>query len=98
MTSFQCTMYNVQCTNLKGTKRYGEGSKIFINNSFTSEFKFLFYAVRMAGKGKSLNRWKIRNGIINVQKEQDGPFVEIGHVIDLENLNIPIPARKNERR
>ena len=96
--------------NLRESRRYGEGSKIFINNSFCPEFKFLFYAVRKAARENLINRWKIRNGIIHVQKEVDGSFVEIGqcpififfyitcHVLDLENLKITIAERRNQRR
>ena len=83
--------------NLRDSKRYGDG-KIYINNSFCPEFRFLFYAIRKAAGKKEINRWKIRNGIIHIQKEVDGPFVEIGHVLDLENLKISIPERRNQRR
>ena len=35
---------------------------------------------------------------MHVQKEEDGSFVEVGHVLDLENLKIPIPHRKYNPR
>ena len=76
--------------NLKDTKRYGNG-KVYLNDSFCPEYKFLNYVVRKAGKDKIICRYKIRNGVNYVQKEPNGDFTEIGHVKDLENINIPVP-------
>ena len=78
--------------NLKGTKRYG-GVPIYINNSFCPEFKFLNFVIRKASKNGTINRYKIRNGVTWVQKDAEGDFTQIGHVIDLQNLEIPIPER-----
>ena len=48
--------------NLKGSKRYGE-NKIFVNNSFCEDFRFLNFVIRKAAREKLLNRYKIRNGV-----------------------------------
>ena len=40
--------------NLRDTKRYDVNKRIFINNSFCSEFKFLNYAIRKAHNSKEL--------------------------------------------
>ena len=79
--------------NLKDSNRYGEG-KIFINPSLCKEFKFINYAVRQAKKRNLIHRYSVRNGVTYVQmKEQDETWKEIAHVLDLENLKIPIPPR-----
>ena len=83
--------------NLKGTKRYG-GTPIYINNSFCPEFNFLNFVIRKASKEKLISRYKIRNGVTYVQKDQASDFVQIGHVMDLHNLEIPIPERKKYNR
>ena len=80
--------------NLKGTTRYGEGNKVFINNSFCREFKFLNFVIRKAARVKLIYRYKIRNGVTSIQLKEGGEFVQIGHVLDLENQGIPIPERK----
>ena len=82
--------------NLKGSKRYGE-NKIFVNNSFCVEFRFLNFVIRKAAREKLLNRYKIRNGVTYVQMDTEGDFIEIAHVLDLENLGIPIPPRRNSK-
>ena len=81
-------------TNLKASKRYGENTSVYINDSFCQEFKFLTYVIRRALREKRIHRYKIRNGVPYVQMELSSNFVEIGHVWDLENLKIPIPERK----
>ena len=83
--------------NLKGTRRYGE-QKIFVNNSLCPEFRFLNFVIRKAACEKLINRYKIRNGVSLVQMSPESLFVEIGHVADLENLNIPIPQRRHSGR
>ena len=80
--------------NLRNSKRYGEGTKVYINNSFCPEFKFLFYAIRKASRDRVINHWKIRNGVISIRMDEEGIFHEIGHVLDLENLGVPIPERR----
>ena len=79
--------------NLKDTKRYGDNS-IFINNSFCYEFKFLNFVIRKAAREHSIFKYKIRNGVTYVQMTEEQNFVQIGHVMDLENLGIQIPPRK----
>ena len=79
--------------NLKGTRRYGNTS-VYINNSFTSEFRFLNFAIRKAKKDGQIHFYKIRGGVTYVQKEAESKFVQIGHVLDLQNLGIEIPDRK----
>ena len=80
--------------NLKNSKRYGENSKIYLNDSFCSEFRFLNFVIRKALREYNIYRYKIRNGITYVQKDEYSLFVQIGHVNDLENLQIPIPERR----
>ena len=80
--------------NLKDTRRYGEGNRIYINNSFCPEFKFLNFVIRKATANKSIHRYKIRNGITYIQMEENGDFSQIGHVLDLQNKGISIPERK----
>ena len=83
--------------NLKGSKKYGENTKLFINPNFCREFNFLNYAIRKAHRDKHIYRYRVRNGVTSVQMELDGPFTEIGHQSDLENLKIPIPERKGNQ-
>lgn len=78
--------------NLKGSKRYGE-SKIFINNSFCPEFRFLNFVIRKAARDGNIFRYKVKNGVNCIQKAEGGTFVEIGHVLDLENLGLTVPLR-----
>ena len=85
---------SVNGKNLKSSKRYGE-NKIFVNNSFCVEFRFLNFVIRKAAREKLLNRYKIRNGVTYVQRDTERDFTEIAHVLDLENLGIPIPPRRN---
>ena len=81
--------------NLRGTNRYGVNMRIFINDSFCSEFKFLNYVIRKAHNSKEIHRYKVRNGVNYVQKDEISEFVEIGHVNDILNLNISVPQRNN---
>ena len=80
--------------NLKGTTRYWEGNKVFVNNSFCSEFKFLNFVIRKAARDKVIHRYKIRNGVTSIQMTEDSNYIEIGHVLDLENQGITIRKRK----
>ena len=79
--------------NLAGNKRYGDETRLFLNDSFTPEFRFLNYVIRRAAKDKRLFKYKVRNGVNFVQKDQDSNFIEIGHANDLDNLGIEIPPR-----
>ena len=79
--------------NLKGSKRYGEDTKLYVNENLTPEFRFINYAVRKAIRENNIHKYKIRNGVTHVQKDPEGSFVEIGHILDLENLGIPVPER-----
>ena len=81
--------------NLKGSKRYGINSPIYINDTFCPKYNFLNFAIRKAYKSKHVLKCKVRNGVNYVQKDDALKFVEVGHVFDLENLKIPIPPRKN---
>ena len=82
----------INSKNLKNNKRYGN-SKIFVNNSFCPEFGFLNYVCRKAVKEREIHRLKVKNGINLVQREEGGSFIEIGHVMDLQNLGITVPSR-----
>ena len=79
---------------LKDSTRYGDNTAIYFNDSFIPDFGFLNFVIRSAHKNKTLYKYKVRNGVNFVQKSQDGVFVEIGHVNDLQNLGIEIPARE----
>lgn len=70
-----------------------EGHKIYINESLCPEFGYLHYAVRNAKKKKELHAYKIRNGVMNIQKEENGRYVEISHVNDLGKYNLTVPKR-----
>ena len=78
--------------NLRDTKRY-VNKRIFINDSFCPEFRFLNFAVRKALKSKEIYRYKVRNGINYVQMNDTSGYVEIGHANDLVNINISVPER-----
>ena len=79
---------------MKGTKRYGENNNIYINNSFNSEFKFLNYAIRRASIEKTINRYNTPNGVPYAQREGDGNIVQVAHILDLQNLGLTVPERK----
>ena len=64
--SREATIYG---KNLHGNKRYGDDTKIYVNNSFCPEFKFLNYVIRKATREKLINRYKIRNGIMHIRKD-----------------------------
>ena len=80
----------VNSKNLKGTKRYN-GSSIFINSSFCHEFKFLNYVCRSLVRNKTIFKYKVRNGVNHIQKEEGGEFKEIGHVNDITKSNCSPP-------
>ena len=80
--------------NLKGTQRYGM-SKVFINYSLCPEYKFLNYACRQAARSEQIHRYKVKNGVNYVQVEEDGDWMEIGHVLDMENKGITVPPRQS---
>ena len=79
--------------NLKRNKRFGDTTQIYLNDSFCQEFGFLNYAVRRAKKNDCIFAYKVGNGVTHLQKNEAGKFVQIGHLIDLENLDIEIPPR-----
>ena len=80
--------------NLKDSTRYEVNTLIYLNDSFIPEFGFLNFVLRSADKNKKIYKYKVRNGVNFVQKSQDGVFVDIGHVNDLQNLGVEIPARE----
>jgi hypothetical protein len=81
--------------NLKSCKKYGEGTRIYINENLCPEFNYLNYAVRLAKKNGDIYKYKVRNGISHIQLDEDiYEWCEIAHVQDLEKCNIPIPARR----
>merc|ERR1712074_332559 len=73
---------------LKDYRRYGEDSRIYINESFIPEFGYLNYIIRKALKEKKIYRYKVRNGVNFVQVLQDDEYIEIAHQNDLENIGI----------
>ena len=78
--------------NLKESTRYGDRTKIYLNESFIPEFGFLNFVIRTAYKDKKLHKFKVRNGVNFVQKSPDDSFVEIGHDNDF-NLKRKIRSR-----
>ena len=70
--------------NLKGSRKYGEGTKLYVNDSFTPEFSYFNYLARTAFKGKNIFKYKVRYGVTLVQKKEGDEFVEIGHANDLK--------------
>ena len=78
---------------LKGNTRYGERTRIFLNDSFIPEFGFFNYVIRKAYKEKLIYKYRVRNGVNFIQKSNESEFVEIGHENDLMNLGIEIPDR-----
>ena len=81
---------------LKNSKRYGESTKLFINESLIPEFNFLGYVIRNAARNKLISRYKIRNGVYSVQIKENEDFIEIGHQNDLENAGIAVPEKNQE--
>ena len=79
--------------NLKGSKKYGEDTQIYLNDSFIPEFSYFNYLIRMAFKDKTIHKFKVRNGVNLVQKYEGGEFVEIGHANDLINIGFVVPDR-----
>ena len=70
-----------------------EGYRIFINESLCPEFGYLHFAVRKAKKNYELFAFKVRNGVMSIQKTQNGQFEEISHVNDLERHGLTVPPR-----
>ena len=73
--------------NLKGKNIY-ENSHVYINNSFCPEFGLLNYLVRKGKVNGKIFRWKVRNGISYVQKDENDDFVEVSHKNDLVDLDL----------
>ena len=81
----------VKGKNLKNNKRYGNNTRIYLNDSFIPEFNYFNFLIRNALKNKEIYRYKVRNGVNHVQVTEDSEFVEIGHANDLKNLGIAVP-------
>ena len=82
----------INSKNLEGSKRYD--GNIFINSSFCPEFRYLNFVCRKAVRNKELFRYKVKNGVNMVQKLEGDDFVEIGLILDIQNLGgITIPPR-----
>ena len=79
--------------NLKSNRKYGVGTKLYLNGSFIPEFSYFNYLIRMAIKDKTIHRYKVRNGVNLVQRHEGEEFLEIGHANDLINIGIVIPDR-----
>ena len=74
--------------NLRDVNLYGNNSKVYINDSFCPELKYLNYLIRKLKIDGQIFRWKTRNGINSVQVEEGVEFVEITHKQDLRDLNL----------
>ena len=71
-----------------------DNKQIYINQSLCREFHYLHYAVRLAKKNGEIYFYRVRNGIMYVQKADKGRFFEISHVNDLESNGITVPVRR----
>ena len=87
--NFVC-MALVSGKNLKGNRKYGVGTKLYLNYSFIPQFSYFNYLIRMAIKDKTIHRYKVRNGVNLVQRYEGD---EIGHPNDLINIGIVVPDR-----
>lgn len=83
----------IKSNKLAGNTRYGGNTRLYINDSFCNEFRFLNYAIRLAKKSNNIFRYKVRNGVNFIQQTEDSSFIEIGHTNDLLNVGIEVPAR-----
>ena len=70
-----------------------EGSHIYINESLCPEFNFLHFAVRQSKKKKEVHRYQVRKGVMSIQREENGRWIEISHVNDLCRNNLTVPPR-----
>ena len=84
----------INCKNLKGSRKYGEGAKLYVHDSFTLEFSYFNYLVRTAFKGQNIFKYKVRYGVTLVQKKEGDEFVEVGYANDLKNIGILVPDRE----
>ena len=80
--------------NLKGNKRYGENTRIYLNENLCPEFQFLNFAVRQAYKNSEIYKYKVRNGLTYVKMDEYGSWIDICHIQDLENNKIRVPERR----
>ena len=69
--------------NLKGCDLYHNNGKIFLNDSFCDEFRYLNFVIRKAKRNNKIFRWKVRNGINFIQIKDGDDFTEITHKSDL---------------
>ena len=84
----------VNSSKLKDADVFDDGSKIYINPSLCPEFGFLHFAVRQAKKEKRIFSYKVRNGVMNIKKTENGELIEISHVNDLKMNGLPVPERR----
>ena len=54
---------------VNGINRYGEDTRIFINENLSPDIRFLNYAVRQGLKTKNIFKYKVRNGLSYIQKK-----------------------------
>ena len=69
---------------------------LYINNSFCPEIGYINYCIRKAKTADIIMRYKVRNGVYWVQKDEYSKLVEVAHVLDLEDLDIPLLPRKKK--
>ena len=79
--------------NLKGNRKYGVGTKLYLNDSFIPEVSYFNYLIRMTIKDKTIPRYKVHNGVNLVQRYEGDEFLEIGHANDQINIGIVVPDR-----
>ena len=80
-------------TNRSNLKDSDYFKRTYINQSLCPEFVFLNFAVRKAKTNGELHYYKMKNGITLIQKEQNGPFVEISHINGLTRNGLTVPER-----
>lgn len=76
---------------LKDKNIYGEGTKVYINDSFCPEYGFLNYLIRNEAKRNRNIKYKVRNGINQIKMPNTDEFEVIAHKHDLIRLGITIP-------
>ena len=74
--------------NLKGNGLDGLSYEIYINNSFSDEFKYLNYLVCKCKTNRQIQAWKVKNGITFLKVAENDNLKEISHRNDLIRLEL----------
>ena len=63
---------------------------IYVNNSFSKEFAYINYKIRMAQKSKNIFRYRVKNGVTLIQKTESDEFLQVTHRNDLVKLGLEV--------